>query len=83
MVVLIFILISIGVISAREMARLQTFPDSFVFEGSMKKAMWQIGNAVPPLLAKNIGYALIPYFKQDYCQSRNKSRSILLVVFLN
>ncbi len=52
------------VISAREMARLQTFPDSFIFEGSMKKAMWQIGNAVPPLLAKNIGYALIPYLNQ-------------------
>lgn len=52
------------VISAREMARLQTFPDSFIFEGSMKKAMWQIGNAVPPLLAKNIGHALIPYLNQ-------------------
>ena len=52
------------VISAREMARLQTFPDSFIFEGSMKKAMWQIGNAVPPLLAKNIGYALISYLNQ-------------------
>lgn len=48
------------VISAREMARLQTFPDSFIFEGSMKKAMWQIGNAVPPRLAECIGYALIP-----------------------
>lgn len=49
------------VISAREMARLQTFPDTFVFAGSMKKAMWQIGNAVPPRLAECIGYALIPY----------------------
>lgn len=49
------------VISAREMARLQTFPDSFIFEGTMKKAMWQIGNAVPPRLAECIGYALIPY----------------------
>ncbi|MCW5313524.1 DNA (cytosine-5-)-methyltransferase [Nostoc sp. KVJ3] len=49
------------VISAREMARLQTFPDSFIFEGSMKKAIWQIGNAVPPRLAECIGYALIPY----------------------
>lgn len=48
------------VISAREMARLQSFPDSFIFEGSMKKAMWQIGNAVPPRLAECIGYALIP-----------------------
>ncbi len=49
------------VISAREMARLQSFPDTFIFEGSMKKAMWQIGNAVPPRLAECIGYALIPY----------------------
>ena len=45
-------------ISAREMARLQTFPDSFFFTGTMKKAMWQIGNAVPPLLGENIGKAL-------------------------
>jgi DNA (cytosine-5)-methyltransferase 1 len=50
-------------ISAREMARLQSFPDSFIFEGSMKKAMWQIGNAVPPRLAECIGYALIPFLK--------------------
>jgi DNA (cytosine-5)-methyltransferase 1 len=50
------------VISAREMARLQTFPDSFIFEGPMKKAMWQIGNAVPPRLAEVIGKALIPAF---------------------
>ena len=27
----------------------------------MKKAMWQIGNAVPPRLAECIGFALIPY----------------------
>ncbi len=59
------------VISAREMARLQTFPDSFIFEGSMKKAMWQIGNAVPPRLAECIGYALIPYL--NALQSRTKT----------
>lgn len=47
-------------ISAREMARLQSFPDSFFFSGTMKQAMWQIGNAVPPFLFKNIGLALIP-----------------------
>lgn len=52
------------VISAREMARLQSFPDSFIFEGTMKKAMWQIGNAVPPRLAECIGYALIPYLRK-------------------
>ena len=48
-------------ISAREMARLQTFPDDFIFEGTMKKAMWQIGNAVPPRLAEAIGLALTPF----------------------
>ncbi|MCH2060593.1 MAG: DNA cytosine methyltransferase [Verrucomicrobiales bacterium] len=48
------------VISAREMARLQTFPDQFFFCGPMKKAMWQIGNAVPPRLAEVIGKALTP-----------------------
>jgi DNA (cytosine-5)-methyltransferase 1 len=41
------------------MARLQTFPDSFFFTGTMKKAMWQIGNAVPPLLGENIGKAVL------------------------
>lgn len=45
-------------ISAREMARLQSFPDDFVFAGTMKKAMWQIGNAVAPVMFKNIGLAL-------------------------
>jgi DNA (cytosine-5)-methyltransferase 1 len=51
------------VISAREMARLQMFPDSFIFEGTMKKAMWQIGNAVPPRLSECIGFALQPYLE--------------------
>lgn len=60
------------VISAREMARLQTFPDSFIFQGSMKKAMWQIGNAVPPRLAECIGHALIPYLTDIALNTRNK-----------
>lgn len=51
------------VLSARELARLQTFPDDFIFEGTMKRAYWQIGNAVPCILAKNIALALKPYIK--------------------
>lgn len=46
------------VLSAREMARLQTFPDDFVFTGSFKRAYWQIGNAVPCLMAKHIALAV-------------------------
>lgn len=48
------------VLSAREMARLQSFPDNFIFNGTMKRALFQIGNAVPPLLAKHIALALRP-----------------------
>ena len=46
------------VLSARELARLQTFPDDFIFEGTMKRAYWQIGNAVPCIMAKNIALAI-------------------------
>lgn len=41
-------------ISVREAARLQSFPDGFVFAGTMNPAFKQIGNAVPPLLSKTI-----------------------------
>lgn len=45
-------------ISVREAARLQTFPDSFVFCGSKDKQYQQVGNAVPPILAKAIAEQL-------------------------
>lgn len=46
------------VLTAREMARLQSFPDDFIFEGKKSKQLVQIGNAVPPLLGKAIGLAV-------------------------
>lgn len=45
-------------ISVREAARLQTFTDSFVFCGSKDKQYQQVGNAVPPIMAKAIAKQL-------------------------
>lgn len=48
-------------ISIREFARLQSFPDSYVFWGNEDQKLTQIGNAIPPILAQNIADRLIKY----------------------
>ena len=45
-------------LSLREAARLQSFPDAYIFTGSVGDVRKQIGNAVPPLLAERIGRAI-------------------------
>lgn len=47
------------VLSVREAARLQSFPDGFRFSGTMNPAFRQIGNAVPPLLAWSLATPLV------------------------
>lgn len=52
-------------ISVREAARLQTFPDSFVFCGTKDKQYQQVGNAVPPIMAKAIAKKIAKLLKKQ------------------
>lgn len=51
-------------ISMREAARIQSFPDTFIFPCGMRETERQIGNAVPPVLAWYIANSLIEVFKK-------------------
>ncbi len=60
-------------ITPREAARIQSFPDSFRFLGKKTEICKQIGNAVPPLLAKAIGKAIISAYKDEKIIKENYS----------
>jgi len=49
-------------LSVRECARLQTFPDDYVFVGASARQFTQVGNAVPPVLAARVGKAVAEAF---------------------
>jgi DNA (cytosine-5)-methyltransferase 1 len=68
-------------ISVREAARLQSFPDGFVFSGTMNPAFRQIGNAVPPLMAKAIGLQIMKVLTEKLKEAANAARQATAAVY--
>ncbi|MGV8827483.1 MAG: DNA (cytosine-5-)-methyltransferase [Breznakibacter sp.] len=56
--------------TVREYARIQTFPDSWIFEGPLAQQYKQIGNAVPVNLGRELGYSVIRFLNQYYILSK-------------
>lgn len=54
------------VMTPRECARLQSFPDNFIFTWTKSKMLVQIWNAVPPLMAKSIAENIKKFFEKYY-----------------
>lgn len=52
--------------TVREYARIQTFPDSWKFEGSVSQQYKQIGNAVPVNLGREVGYSIVKFLNNYY-----------------
>lgn len=68
--------VDVRVISIREVARIQSFPDNFTFVGSYTQQAAQLGNAVPPLLIRRLIEAMLAQLPSDLSK-RSRSASTL------
>lgn len=68
---------SVRYFTVRECARLQTFPDDFIFHGSWSETMRQLGNAVPVELARIIGEDVARHLECGHeCEAVQPSRQV-------
>ncbi|MBW6521043.1 MAG: DNA cytosine methyltransferase [Desulfoarculaceae bacterium] len=69
---------SVRYFSVRESARLQTFPDGYVFHGSWTEAMRQLGNAVPVALARRVAASVAESLAEGEIRkiSRTRKRNV-------
>ena len=65
---------SVRYFSARESARLQTFPDGYIFHGSWTETMRQLGNAVPVALARTVAASVVEKLIESRLRSIMRSR---------
>lgn len=68
---------SVRYFSIRESARLQTFPDGYVFHGSWTESMRQLGNAVPVLLAQTVAASVAEKLLENSSRTQSSQRRLV------